>query len=476
MNVVVRKSEIFGSVCVPPSKSVAHRLMIAAMLAGGRFDIKDGGKDIQATAGCLDIIRKAMRVEECHVCDMLTGVCGMFGAVYSAINVDEGCELPVLKVGESGSTLRFLLPIVCALGLKCVITGDGRLKDRPLGELVNTLVSNGAVIERMESGQLPLKTGGKLRSGKYEIDGGVSSQYITGLLFALPLLDGNSEIVIRGELVSSNYVDITLGVLADFGIVVQKTDYGYYVKGNQTYILPCGLTVEGDWSSAAFMLALGVLSGEVRVKGLKCESLQGDKVVVDLLKRAGADISICCGESADSNNNLSKIAESGNGDSKMCCGEVVARKSALHAIDFDAKHCPDIVPIMAAVLSFAKGESHISSVDRLRDKESDRLSAVRALLSDFGIKTEYANDVLTVYGVGVYKPSVNNGEHSVYSGAHKACHTHGFSDHRMAMSAIVMALNTDGTSHVNGVECISKSYPTFVGHVVASGAKIVTGN
>ncbi|MDE5601026.1 MAG: 3-phosphoshikimate 1-carboxyvinyltransferase [Clostridia bacterium] len=494
MNVVVSKSEIFGSVCVPPSKSVAHRLMIAAMLAGGRLGVKDGGKDMQATAQCLDIIGQAMRVEACHVCDMRTGVCGMFGAVYGVINVDEGGELPILNAGESGSTLRFLLPIVCALGLKCVITGEGRLKDRPLGELVNTLAANGAVIERIESGQLPLKTGGKLRAGKYEIDGGISSQYVTGLLFALPLLDGDSEIVIRGELVSSNYVDITLGVLADFGIAVQKTDYGYYVKGNQKYILPQDLTVEGDWSSAAFMLALGVLSGEVRVRGLKCDSLQGDKVIVDLLKLAGADISVSYDESAD-NNVLSVKAESGNEYNNRCFGEVVARKSELHAIDFDAKHCPDIVPIMAAVLSFANGKSHISSVDRLRDKESDRLSAVRTLLSHFGIRTEYTNDVLTIFG-GRHTPSVNNGVHmsadseecvqsvneeyapSVHKEerAHTACHTHGFLDHRMAMSAIVMALNTNGTSRVDGVECISKSYPTFVEHAVALGAKIVTEN
>ena len=512
MNVVVSKSKIFGSVCVPPSKSVAHRLMIAAMLAGGRLDVKDGGKDMQATAQCLDIIGQAMRVERCHVCDMRTGVCGMFGAVYGVINVDEGGELPTLNAGESGSTLRFLLPIVCALGLECIITGEGRLKDRPLGELVNTLVANGAVIERMGSGQLPLKTGGKLRAGKYEIDGGISSQYVTGLLFALPLLDGDSEIALRGELVSSNYVDITLGVLTDFGVEVQKTDSGFYVKGNQRYITPKNLTVEGDWSSAAFMLALGVLSGEVRVRGLKRDSLQGDKVIVDLLKSAGADISFVGGESAENDSADCESAvganvPGGNMQGENVCDEniagydVIARKNELHAIDFDARHCPDIVPIMAAVLSFAKGVSHISSVDRLRDKESDRLSAVRTLLSHFGIRTEYANDVLSVYGVGEHTPSVSDDEYtlsvnnggcspSVYNGAgcseedtpsaksggHTACHTHGFSDHRMAMSAIVMALNTEGTSRVDGVECIEKSYPTFIEHAVALGAKIVAEN
>lgn len=436
MNVTVCKSNICGSVCVPPSKSVAHRLMIAAALAGSSFAVKNGGKDILATAECLEIMSQRIK-------SFVDGKRG--GSRVEGRDISKGEELApcnavrgdapqgerlILNAGESGSTLRFLLPIVCALGLNAEITGEGRLKDRPLDGLIKSLADNGASIKRVSEEGLPLHVGGRLRAGEFQIDGRVSSQYVTGLLFALPLLDGDSGIEISGGLVSANYVDITLGVLEEFGIEIKKTPSGFYVKGNQSYILPDRLSVEGDWSSAAFMLALGVLGGEVKVQGLKENSLQGDIAVVRLLRRAGADI-------------------------RIDGGEVVAKRSDLHAIDFDAEHCPDIVPIMAAALSFAEGVSRISSVDRLRDKESDRLSAIMTVLDNFGVRTAYEDGALKVYG-----------------GAHRACRTQGFSDHRMAMSAIVIALNTDGESFINGVECISKSYPAFIEHAVSMGADI----
>lgn len=396
MDLKVSKTEICGEVQIPPSKSVAHRKMIGAALAGCTLDMSEGGKDMLATARCLK--------------DLAPYINGQ--------SVNE--NIPVLNAGESGSTLRFLLPVACALGATVIFDGEGRLKDRPLSGLTQALAAHGAIIERTGNFPLPLKVSGKLKAGEFKIDGGVSSQYITGLLFALPLLDGDSSITVVGELVSKSYVNITLGVLAEFGISVETTETGYFVKGNQRYIAPSDLSVEGDWSSAGFMLALGTLAGEVRLKGLNKNSLQGDKTVVDLLRSAGA-----------------VIVEGG--------GVYVARKSKLHAIDFDAENCPDAVPIMATALSFADGASHISHVDRLRDKESDRLDAVCQMLGAFGIKTEYGNDTLTVFG-----------------GEHKACEVDGFGDHRMAMSATVCALATDGESTVHGVECIDKSYPSFI--------------
>ena len=343
MDVKVSRSEICGVVQIPPSKSVAHRKMIGAALAGCTLDMSEGGKDMLATSRCLKGLTPFIKCKS--KCDNSPndrngepnrkdgGICD--------------CEIvSVLNAGESGSTLRFLLPVACALGANVVFDGEGRLKDRPLSGLIDTLTAHGAVIEKIETAQLPLKVSGRLKAGEFKIDGSVSSQYVTGLLFALPLLDGDSNIVVEGELVSKSYVDITLGVLAEFGISVKATETGYFVKGNQRYKVPSDLSVEGDWSSAGFMLALGTLAGEVRLKGLNKNSLQGDKTVVDLLRRAGAD-----------------IVESD--------GDYIARKSELHAIDFDAKDCPDAVPIMETVLSFANGDSHISHVDRLRDKESD---------------------------------------------------------------------------------------------------------
>ena len=249
MNVKIQKSEKCESVQIPPSKSVAHRMMIAAALAHSHIDVLNGGRDVEATARCL----KAL-----------------------ADNLD---DCPVLNAGESGSTLRFLLPVACALGRKLVFTGEGRLKDRPLDGLINC-----AENEKISDSGLPLKVNGRLSAGDYRIDGGVSSQYITGLLFALPLLEGDSNIVVGGSLVSANYVDITIDVLKKFGIAERRTDSGFFVKGNQRYAMPDDVFVEGDWSSAGFMLALGVLAGEVSIGGLNTGSQQGDRVVVDLLK------------------------------------------------------------------------------------------------------------------------------------------------------------------------------------------------
>ncbi len=440
MNVRVKKSEICGSVEIPPSKSVAHRMMIAAALSGSFMTVGDGGKDVAATEGCLKVMSPAIERFRSAFYDGGAREEDLISAHgdYATLNADseDGIKagaLPVLNAGESGSTLRFLLPVACALGFECVITGEGRLKDRPLSGLVRCLEERGANLNKIGESQLPLRVLGRLSAGVYIIDGGVSSQYITGLLFALPLLDGDSRIRIKGELVSAAYVDITLSVLEDFGVEILREREGFYVRGNQKYTAPKRLKVEGDWSSAAFMLALGVLAGETAVCGLNPDSRQGDKVVAEFLRKAGADISL----------------------SGSCA---VARKSALSAIDFDCTHCPDVVPIMAAALSFAAGASHISGVDRLRDKESDRLAAVMDMLADFGIRTEYENNVLTVFG-----------------SEHKACRTRGFSDHRMAMSAIVTAIATEGESVVEGVECISKSYPTFIEHAQALGADIKIG-
>lgn len=411
MDIRVSKSEASGEVQSPPSKSVAHRKMIGAALAGCPFEACEGGRDMLATARCLK---------------------GLKPYIDSYLNGGRGAAQAsqVLNAGESGSTLRFLLPVACALGADVVFEGEGRLRDRPLGGLIDALNAHGAVIRRVLEAQLPLRVGGRLEKGEFKIDGSVSSQYITGLLFALPLLNGDSRIVIDGGLVSRSYVDITLGVLAEFGIDIEVEGSGYFVRGNQRYKMSSDLGIEGDWSSASFMLALGVLAGEVVLKGLNSNSLQGDKAVVDLLRRAGADIT-------------------------LQGGDYIAKKSELHAIDFDANDCPDAVPIMATALSFARGASHILHVDRLRDKESDRLDAVRKMLGGFGIKTEYESDVLTVIG-----------------GAHRACTADSFNDHRMAMSAIVSALATEGESTVLGAECIDKSYPGFIADLAKLGVNV----
>lgn len=412
MDVKLEKSEILGEVIVPPSKSQAHRVMIASFLAGENFDFGLLGDDVVATKNCLANLKRLF---------------------------DGETDVAVLDAGESGSTLRFLLPIVCALDVNAEIIGHGRLPERPIGELLEVLRAHGANIV---GDKLPLKTysscselclaKGGLKAGEYVIDGGVSSQYITGLLFALPLLDGDSKIVIKGELVSKNYVEMTLDVLKDFGIVAEKTENGFLVKGNQKYVAK-SVSIEGDWSSAAFPLALGLLCGEVKALNVNENSKQADRIFLDLARRMGGSI-----ERID--------------------GGYVARKSDLNSIEFNAVDCPDIVPIVSVLLAFANGRSKIFGVDRLKQKESDRLQAVMELLAKLGVNTEYQDDTLTVFG-GAEK--IESNETTIDS----------FADHRIAMSGIVAGLKVGGVK-VEGVECIAKSYPTFIRDIETMGAKV----
>jgi len=442
VNISLRKSEICGEVKVPPSKSAAHRMMIAAALSGARLNVENAGKDIEATARCLDRIMDFKNKAE-----QGNGVFVGRNEKPAEQNGEpfetngefaEQIGEPILRnkktvelnVGESGSTLRCLIPVVSALGIPCRFSGEGRLGERPIGELISALEERGAEFGKEGEGNLPLAVCGKLRAGDFHILATVSSQYISGLLFALPLLDGDSRIILDGEPVSKDYIEITLAVLKSFGIKIEKTEYGFFVCGNQKYILPSSLEVEGDWSSAAFLLALGALSGKTKILGLNLNSTQGDKTVLTLLKKSGA---------------------------KMTLGKdfVICEKSELRAIDFDAQNCPDIVPVMAAVLSFAKGNSRISHVERLKAKESDRLHATIDVLHRFGIEARADGDSLIIIG-GEHKPAVVNS----------------FGDHRMAMSATVIALATDGESVIENIECISKSYPDFVNDARNMGADI----
>lgn len=417
MNLKVRKSQIFGRVAAPSSKSVAHRMIIACALSGLKKETTANNDDVVATNRCLNVMLETINDKQFAPAD----------------------KYVVLNAGESGSTLRFLLPIACALGARVEFVGEGRLAQRPIKQLVDVLTAHGARIRYGNNvalgDSLPLFVDGKLQSGEYRLKANVSSQYITGLLFALPLLDGDSHIVLDGKVVSKSYINITLQVLSRFGIVVTAENNGYYIKGGQQYIAPCNvvnadkLLIEGDWSSAGFLLALGTLCGYMEVSNLNAVSAQGDRVVVDLLRKAGADIKL---------------------DSTVA----VAKKSSLSAIEFDAEDCPDAVPVMSIVLACADGTSKIHSVDRLRQKESDRLYAVRTMLASFGIVTDYSNDTLVIYG-----------------GRLKGGKLNGFCDHRIAMSSIVGAMCAEGDSIVEGVECIKKSYPDFIKDVQSAGGQ-----
>lgn len=409
---VFRPSGLSGTVTVPASKSVVHRMLIAAALSDAPTEVvgRIEGKDTEATAKCLSALgAKTERRES--------------GYSVSPLSYRTSA---VAEAGESGSTLRFLVPVAAALGTQTEFKTEGRLSERPIKELAEAMQKHGA--EVTVSGK-SFFVRGKLRSGKFDIDGTVSSQYITGLLFALPGLSGDSEIVVRGKAVSENYIDITLDVLSRFGIKIDRTASGFYIGGGQTFRSPAKIISEGDWSSAAFFAVGAALSGKVTLENLLPDSAQGDKAVVGILKRMGAE-----------------ITETGNG--------LTVIKRELKACSFNAENCPDLVPVMAVAAAAADGVSEISGVSRLKIKESDRLAAIIKNLSALGIRSETDGETLKIFG-----------------GRIKGGEAKSFGDHRMAMSAAVAATASDGAVSVDDVDCTAKSYPSFLDDYAALGGR-----
>ncbi len=390
--------QISGVVYAPPSKSYAHRFIISAFLSKESGIIKGVGssKDVLATLTALSSI----------------------GLKYNLIGNDvefsylKPSDYSVLDCNESGSTLRFLFPVVCALGLNAEFIGSEKLLSRPIKDLADCLNKNGAKIDGF-------KVSGKLQSGDYKITGKVSSQFISGLLFALPLLDGDSKIIIDGEAVSKDYINITLEVLNKFGIKIEKTDYGYFVMGNQKYVCPKDMEIEGDFSGASFTLAMGALSDGVTVLNLNKSTSQGDKKIIDALKLFGATV-------------------------KEVDGGYFVKKGELKGITLDCENIPDLVQILSVIASYAKGESKFLNVSRLKLKESDRIEGIIKNLKSAGIKAEYNGNDLIVNG-GEVKGSVFYGDN----------------DHRTVMATSVLSAFCKGESKILGAEAISKSYPEF---------------
>lgn len=383
--VVIQNSILNGSLIMPPSKSSAHRALICSFLSGvGNVSPIIPSKDMDATVGCLKSIENGDTVLNCI---------------------------------ESGSTLRFLIPVVAALGKSVTFVGEGRLPKRPIGEYLDLFKTKDVVCE--SEGGLPLKISGKLQSGVFEIRGDVSSQYITGLLLALPILDGDSEIRLTTPLQSKPYVDMTVSVMADYGVEVAETDYGYFVKGNQEY-KKRDYIVEGDWSQAAFFLSAGAIGSNVTLNGLDINSTQGDKAVVEVMKKFGAEILI-------------------NENSLTC------KKGELKGIEIDCTDIPDMVPAIAVTASFAKDKTFIKGAERLRLKESDRIEAVCSNLKKMGVDVEETKDGMII-----------NGNGKVYGAKLR-----GYNDHRIVMAFSVAGLFAEGETIISDAESINKSYPSF---------------
>lgn len=394
-----------GVIQIPASKSQAHRMLICAALSRepSRLILDGFSADIEATMQCLEAL--GARCEETANGLSVTpvGVCPAQAR---------------LDVGESGSTLRFLLPVLGALGVQAEIRMHGRLPERPLSPLWEVLEAHGM---RLQQDGTILHTDGQLIAGDYSLPGNVSSQFISGLLFALPLLGGNSTLTVTGALQSARYVSMTEQALAEAGILTKKDGPVWQIGGGQRYASPAVQTVEGDWSNAAFFLCMGALSATgVTVTGLNSTSLQADRAITEILVRFGAELTV----SEDA---------------------VTVRRGVLHGITLDAGPIPDLVPVVSCLAALCDGETRVENAARLRLKESDRLQTTAALLSALGGSVRELPDGLIISGRG-----------RLSGGTADTC-----GDHRIAMSAAMAACGCEGPVTVSGSECVAKSYPAF---------------
>lgn len=394
-----------GTVNVPPSKSDVHRAIICAAMANGvsRISPVALSNDIKATIGCI----KALGADAVLENNVLT---------VDGTNMYKN-KTALLDCGESGSTLRFFIPIAAVGNINATFVGKGKLPQRPIGIFTEALPKAGTVCKT--EGGLPLEIKGQLKSGIFEIPGNVSSQFITGLLLALPILEGDSEIVLTSPLESVGYTAMTIRTMKQFGVNIQATEKGWHIKGGQSY-KTCDYTTDGDWSQAAFFMVLGAVSGKVTVKGVAKDSTQGDKKCAEILARFGA-----------------KVTQLDN--------EVTVEKGELKAITVDASQIPDLVPVLSVCAAFADGTTKIINAERLRIKECDRLKATAELLNNLGGKVKELSDGLEIAGVSSLKGGNVNG----------------YNDHRIVMSAAVCAARSDEDITATFAMSINKSYPDF---------------
>ncbi len=411
-----------GNVQVPPSKSVAHRMLICAALSDSPCTIvcQSVNRDMEATMNCLNALGAHITYTD--------------GKFYVS-PIKQVCKGATLDCGESGSTLRFLLPVAAALGADATFIGQGRLPERPLSPLYEEMTAHG--VKMSENGHMPLKCEGNLPAGLYTIDGGVSSQFISGLLMALPLTRIQSKIVITGKQESASYIGLTLNALKQFGIDIQTTTDGFIIPGGQEFTtLATKVAVEGDWSAAAFWLTAGVAGSKpITCTGLDYgHSAQGDRRIVDVLRRMGADIT-------------------------TAAGTVTARPSNLTASQIDCADIPDLVPILAVAASSAQGTTLFDNIRRLRIKESDRVQSILQLLGMAGIYAFASDNTLTVTG-----------------GPARSCAYNPSGDHRMAMAAAVLASAKNVKIIISDAECTAKSYPAFFDDFNALGGYIKIDN
>lgn len=406
MNLTIKPTSVSGTVTAPPSKSYMQRAIALAVLSHNPTTISN--------------------LSDCNDCRAAIGVARNLGCAVEQSDDELRIVPPAnglagshLHCGESGLALRMFTPVASLLGNRVELTGEGSLTQRPVGFMEDTLRQLGVDVQT-NSGLLPIAVKGPMRGGKATVDGSVSSQFLTGLLIALPTLKNDTVLTVN-NLTSRPYIDMTLQIMRDFGVSVENANYERFtIKGGQQYA-NAKYRVEGDWSGAAAFIVAAAIDGTLKINGLNPQSAQADRAIIDVLRLTGTKIAF------DDDNRL-----------------IVNKNNNLQPFNFDATNCPDLFPVLAALAANCKGTSAIAGVHRLTHKESNRAEAIRRELGKLGISIDFEDDKMIVGGG------------PISGGTASACN-----DHRMAMSLALCALTASSSVTIEGTECVSKSYPNF---------------
>jgi len=416
MNVIIRPKLLKGTVVIPPSKSQSHRAIIAASLSRGKSIISNiaYSEDIVATIGAMEKLG-AKFVKSDHEL-IVTGIKKV------SINDDNFVEC-----NESGSTLRFIIPIFALAKEKVVFTGKRSLFRRPMTVYEDLFASKQLSFQKNDESII---ISGGLTNGTYHIPGNISSQFISGMLFALPLTKGDSNIVIQGALESKQYVDMTIDILKEFQIKIVETNEGYFIPGNQSYRCK-NITIEGDYSQLAFYGVLGAIGSSVYCKNIPFESKQPDQAVVKYISEMGGNV---------------EYTKTG----------INFLESTTHGIDIDVSQCPDIAPILSVLGALSEGTTRIINASRLKMKESNRLLSTYETLVKLGVNVTMGEDYLIIEGT----KSFNGGVFDSYQ------------DHRIVMSVAIASSRATSNVYIRHAEAINKSYPDFFKDLEKLGAEI----
>ncbi|MBZ9687160.1 3-phosphoshikimate 1-carboxyvinyltransferase [Clostridium estertheticum] len=437
-SVMIQPFSLNGKVKIPPSKSLCHRAIIAAALSQGECQIQNVNMSEDIIATCEIMEKLGAKIEKNPNSLHINGE-GLYDFFHKGIvnnkienNNSENNEAASIELecNESGSTLRFLIPIAMHRVEKIVFKGRGKLVERTLKPYYE-IFDKQNIKYTTDRGFLPLTIDGGFKPGIFELRGDVSSQFITGLLYALPLLNGDSIIKVTTKMESIGYIDLTLDVLSKFGLSIENNNYREFkISGNQSYENR-DYRVEGDFSQAAFYLAAGVLGGEVQCVDLNMESLQGDRVIVDIIRNMGGKIS-------------------------LVDGILKASKSNLKGTIIDVSQCPDLLPIVAVLGALSAGTTEIINASRARIKESDRLKAIATELSKIGAEVIEREDSLMIHGKPWLKGGVVNS----------------WNDHRIAMAMAIASIKCTENLTIQDSGAVKKSYPNFYEDFKSLGGKI----